>query len=181
MLIKSLSQKIDNFCFKLSILTKFIIFLSMATMIILITGQILGRYFFGFSILWMTEVVNFSLGVIALGGSSVLIYSNEHISFKFIRRRMPPKIQLFVSSIGYLILTYYFILFIRYGYNFAIMGKNILSSSEIFELYHLRLMIPVGSCFLLVQTLNALIKDVLRLFNIREDNIIKKRKNDFKI
>ena len=100
---------------------------------------IICRTFFGFSLLWVTDVVYVSVAWMLSLGISVAIYKKGHITIEFISDKLPKNIKKVLEIVLTLIMIAFFISLIFSGWKTAMMKMRI---------HFVVLYIPMGYAFM---------------------------------
>ena len=124
--------------------------------IVIVVADALGRYFFGFYIIWVTLISEYSLLYITFLGGAWLLREEKHVSVELVTDHLGKRTQamlgIITSLIGVIVYTFLF----SYGmivtvdhFQRGIYDPGILR----FPKAPVILIIPIGSFFLVVQFL----------------------------
>lgn len=75
----------------------------LAYMACAILAQVIGRYFFNYSIAWSEETATFAQVWLTLLGAGVAMRYNQHVGVDFLILKTPPAIQRIVSGAAFLL------------------------------------------------------------------------------
>lgn len=124
--------------------------------IIIVVADALGRYFFGFYIIWVTLISEYSLLYITFLGGAWLLREEKHVMVELVTGQLAKKKQALLGIITSLIGAIVYTFLLSYGvivtvdhFQRGIYDPGILR----FPKAPIILIIPVGSFFLVVQFL----------------------------
>lgn len=133
----------------------------LAMIIVLVSADALGRYFFNQPILWVTEISEYSLIFITFLGSAWLLKKDGHVKMEVVLNYFNKATQAILGIISSLIGVVTYTFFVWYG---------TLTTWRYFETGYFRptvleipfapiaAIIPIGSVFLVVQFLRRTLK-----------------------
>ena len=99
------------------------IILLMYLLILSVTLQIVGRYIpFIPRYLWAEEIARMSLIWIIFLGSMIGIKERRHFFVDFLPRNLPPKVNLILDILYYVLLFAVSYIFLRFGFRYFYMG-----------------------------------------------------------
>ena len=138
-------------------------------MSILITIEILGRYFFGFSLLVVDEWSGSLLVMVTFLGLAYTMQSKGFLQIEFLLNRLSRrKRNLFNLFLILLALVYSFIIgwkLILYTWSNYSAGTVSVSISQT-PLYIPQLFMPLGVALLILQLINEAVRSILRLMTL---------------
>lgn len=138
-------------------------------MSILITIEILGRYFFGFSLLVVDEWSGYLLVMVTFLGLAYTMQSKGFLQIEFLLNRLSRrKRNLFNLFLILLALVYSFIIgwkLILYTWSNYSAGTVSVSISQT-PLYIPQLFMPLGVALLILQLINEAVRSILRLMTL---------------
>ncbi|MGI6098068.1 MAG: TRAP transporter small permease [Dethiobacteria bacterium] len=101
--------------------TTWLILLLLAAMIVIVFGQVIGRYLFSYSPPWMEELSRFLMIWLAYIGASLMVRKGGHIGVAVIRNALPFQIRRLLLFIDRLILSSAFAVLIFYGVRISLL------------------------------------------------------------
>ena len=138
-------------------------------MSILITIEILGRYFFGFSLLIVDEWSGYLLVMVTFLGLAYTMQTRGFLQIEFLLNRLSyRKRHLFNLFLILLALVYSFIIgwkLVLYTWSNYSAGIVSVSISQT-PLYIPQLFMPLGMALLILQLINEAIRSILRLIEL---------------
>lgn len=138
-------------------------------MSILITIEILGRYFFGFSLLVVDEWSGYLLVMVTFLGLAYTMQTKGFLQIEFLLNRLSRrKRNLFNLFLILLALVYSFIIgwkLILYTWSNYSAGTVSVSISQT-PLYIPQLFMPLGVALLILQLINEAVRSILRLMTL---------------
>lgn len=138
--------------------------LILASLFVVMTMEIVSRYFFRMSYGWVMDYAQFGLIYVVFLAGSILFYNEEHISITIIPDRLPPKVLVVVKLLFNLVTLYFLQLLLRSGYVYAMLGATLYSTSRITLMIYPRMAMPIGTALMMLQVLNNMFKDLEKLF-----------------
>ncbi len=149
-------------------IVEYLVAVALVFLFVLIFSEIVGRSLLGVTIAWMMEAVGFLLAFITFLGISVHVYRRKLLSLEFVREKLfrTPRAITFFSIFTWLVLLAYAYVLITEGLVFAERGIDRLTPSRRFELYHMRLILPVGGVLVFVQGVLNIAKEIGQLVGI---------------
>lgn len=93
-------------CHAISVLRRIVdvaVLALLAYMACAILAQVVGRYFFNYSIAWSEETATFAQVWLTLLGAGVAMRYNQHVGVDFLILKAPPAIQRIVSCAAFLL------------------------------------------------------------------------------
>ena len=116
--------------------------------------QVLARYFFGLSFIWINEVNEYILLYVPFLGAAWLLRHNGHVTVDLLVRVLPPRIKkasnILVAALGIIISA----VLLWYGTSVTIEAYargTVSTTSTQLPLVYLLVVIPVGSLLLLLE------------------------------
>jgi TRAP-type C4-dicarboxylate transport system permease small subunit len=116
--------------------------------------QVIARYFFGLSIIWINEVNEYILLYVPFLGAAWLLRHNGHVTVDLLVRVLPPRIKkasnILVAALGIIISA----VLVWYGTSVtmeAYARGTVSTTSTQLPLVYLLVVIPVGSLLLLFE------------------------------
>lgn len=138
--------------------------LILASLFVVMTMEIVSRYFFRMSYGWVMDYAQFGLIYVVFLAGSILFYHEEHISITIIPDRLSPKVLIVVKLLFNLVTLYFLHLLFRSGYIYAMLGATLYSTSRITLMIYPRMAVPIGTALMALQVLNNMFKGLEKLF-----------------
>ncbi len=152
--MKNWKKHLFNFYF--GILTVAVMGLMMLVMI-----QVITRYFFGISPIWMEETISYLLVFTGLIGSSFAFYENRHVALVFLHDKVSPRkkamLQIFVDIC---VICFALLVQVVGGLLLVDQTKDRLSMGTQYPLIYINMLVPISGAITIVLLLIA-IKDKL--------------------
>ena len=168
MALNRILEWVERFSILLAKLVETLVTVALIMLFVLIVSEVIARGYLNMTIAWMMEAVGFLLAFITFLGISVHVYEKKLLSLEFLRERIfrtERAITLF-SIFTWCILVAYAYVLVTEGLVFAERGIARFTPSRRFELYHVRLIVPVGGVLVLVQGLMNIVKDLAKLARV---------------
>ena len=151
----------------LNSLIEFLVTIGLAVLFSVTIIEVGGRYFFKYSFSWIPEAAGYLLSFVAFMGVSCLVYKRSLMSIDYLYKRFPAKVKALLSIIIWLLVIFYARVLVTAGYAFAVRASGQMSPSLVFQLTHVRMIIPIAGLLIAFQAFNNLLKDMreaVRLF-----------------
>ncbi|MEK6263190.1 MAG: TRAP transporter small permease [Clostridium sp.] len=154
---------IDRVYAMLQKIIKYAIAIFLTSMVVIVFGNVMSRYFLNIAIAWTEEVSRF-LFIWVVFLSAVLAYVNdEHLGLDILNKKLPKKIGQVVAVICDLIVMYALYLITAGGQKLAMQSWNWLSPATSFSYGIVYLVVPIGGGLMLLQTLLKLYYHVKKI------------------
>ncbi|WP_320035602.1 TRAP transporter small permease subunit [Halarcobacter sp.] len=163
-MILSISNRLDAFIERTGQITSWLIFI----LVLMVSGDVLFRYFFHISSIAEQELQWHILAAIAMFGSAFTFQQGEHVRVDLFYHHYSEKVKLYMDVLIPLLIIIPFSLFIIY-----------LSSEYVMQSYHtgevspdpgglpyrylVKSLIPIGFTLILIQGLAVLLKAVSKI------------------
>lgn len=122
-------------------LTTMVITSMFGVLVLLIFTQVVLRYVFSSSLLWVEELGRFMFMWLIWLGVTIGIMKKSHIGVDFFVNLLPAKCQRWVTVLSTVITGTFFLILSYWGFNFAM--KNIVAQSTV-------LLIPMGYVYMIL-------------------------------
>jgi TRAP-type C4-dicarboxylate transport system permease small subunit len=139
-------------------------------MTLVIWGQVFYRYVLNYGIPWAEEVARFLLVWLGFLGSAIVFYEQGHVSIDFIIEKFPSNSIRWIKIFHLLLSLFFFIFLIKYGYDYAIFGKKLVSPATGISRFWAQLAVPVGSLFLILHSITLIYKRMIIKINKEKFN-----------
>ncbi len=153
-------DKVDIFAGWINSVVEFAVTIGLIVLFSFTMFEVGGRYVFGYSQSWIQEAVGYLLSFITFFGVSCLVYKKDLMRIDILYNRLSEKVRKILNIIFYLLIIYYSQILISAGYSFAEGAANQRSSSLVFRLSQIRLIIPIAGFFIAFQAFNKLLQEI---------------------
>lgn len=139
-------------------------------MVIVISLDVIIRYLFQFTFIWMIETEIYFFGIMFLLGSGYTFKYGKHVRVDVFYAKLSEKGRAWIDLIGgvlFLIPWSYIIISSswRYAYSSFLMGESSAQPGGLPALYILKFCITLGFIFLLLQGVSSILKSIQIIFN----------------
>lgn len=148
----------EKICHSLSYATKMVIAVIMGTLVVLIFTQVMLRFLFSSSLLWIEELGRFMFVWLMFLGISIGVYQNKHIAITFMWDIL-PKLGARLFQLTTILLVGAFFAFLAYkGFEFSLINLAGESSVLFIPLGYVYFIMPVASVLCVFYSINALFR-----------------------
>jgi TRAP-type C4-dicarboxylate transport system permease small subunit len=134
-----------------------------AIMTVIIIIQVFMRYLFLFSLSWSEEVARYLMIWVSFLGASLALKYGFHIGVEFIMNRIPEKIRGWVHLVAKIGILIFLIYFTIGGFQVSWAVRDQDSPALLFSMAYAYLSAPVGGLFMIIQLLNLLVEDWVKV------------------
>lgn len=152
---------VDMMCGFFDRVTRVILIVLLATIVILIMGQVVMRMTFGIPIFWINELTGYAFVYVGLLGAGICLRANQHVQMPLLLEMLPDIPQRILSICLNLIMILYAYHVVVYGYRYALLGTSELSPTTYFIVFWPRLALPIGGSLLILHALCLILRDVV--------------------
>jgi TRAP-type mannitol/chloroaromatic compound transport system permease small subunit len=120
------------------------------------------RYFFNSPTVWAYELSGWLLGPLWLLGGAYVLLHDEHVRLDILYKRFTPRKRAIIDLVTFTLFLFYCSLILIYGWDYFLysFAKNEHSLTVWGPpIWPLKLMIPVGAAFILLQGIAKYIRD----------------------
>lgn len=124
--------------------------------------DVVMRYFFNSPTVWAYELSGWLLGPLWLLGGAYVLLHDEHVRLDILYQRFSPRKRAIIDLVTFTLLFFYCSLILIYGWDYFLysFAKNEHSLTVWGPpIWPLKLMIPVGAAFILLQGVAKYIRD----------------------
>ena len=149
----------------LETILKYVIFLFMAFIVVLVFSNVISRYFLGAAIAWSEEISRFLLIWMAFFGTILAYIRDEHLGLDLVVKKLPPRAAAAVGIVAHLLIAYALWLIINGGYDLAMRSMDWLSPATSTSYGLIYLVVPVTCAVMVLQTafkIARFVKQLLR-------------------
>lgn len=149
-------------------LAKFLLVAFVTVMVLTTTAQIFCRYVLNSALIWPEELNVFLMAWVTFIGSSIALRNMEHIGVNLFVDMLPNALNRVIKFFGKLVIAYFLLFIIQYGFNVALMSYEATADSMKISMFWPRFSLVVGGLMMLIQTIYLLMADLKNLF-VREE------------
>jgi TRAP-type transport system small permease protein len=132
-------------------------------MTVIIIIQVFMRYLFLYSLSWSEEVARYLMIWVSFLGASLALKYGFHIGVEFVINRIPEKIRGWTNLVAKLGMLLFLIYFTIGGFRVSWAVRDQDSPALLFSMAYAYLSAPVGGLFMIIQLLNLLIEDWIKV------------------
>jgi TRAP-type C4-dicarboxylate transport system permease small subunit len=158
--LKQLSEKVSQLAEKV-VQVALVGMVAIMTVIIII--QVFMRYIFLYSLSWSEEVARYLMIWVCFLGASLALKYGFHIGVEFVVNRFPKKMRGWVNLIAKIGVLLFLIYFTIGGFRVSWAVRDQDSPALLFSMAYAYLSAPVGGFFMIIQLLNLLIEDWVKI------------------
>ncbi|MBP1697625.1 MAG: Tripartite ATP-independent periplasmic transporter DctQ component [Deltaproteobacteria bacterium] len=134
-----------------------------AIMTVIIILQVFMRYLFLYSLSWSEEVARYLMIWVSFLGASLALKYGFHIGVEFVINRIPEKMRGWVNLIAKMGILIFLIYFTIGGFRVSWAVRDQDSPALLFSMAYAYLSAPVGGFFMIIQLLNLLVEDLIKI------------------
>jgi len=134
-----------------------------AVMTVIIINQVFMRYLFLYSLSWSEEVARYLMIWVSFLGASLALKYGFHIGVEFVINRIPEKMRGWVNLTAKLGTLLFLIYFTIGGFRVSWAVRDQDSPALLFSMAYAYLSAPVGGLFMIIQLLNLLVEDWVKV------------------
>jgi len=134
-----------------------------AIMTVIIILQVFMRYLFLYSLSWSEEVARYLMIWVSFLGASLALKYGFHIGVEFVINRIPEKMRGWVNLIAKMGILIFLIYFTIGGFRVSWAVRDQDSPALLFSMASAYLSAPVGGFFMIIQLLNLLVEDLIKI------------------
>ena len=141
------------------------------TMVLILTYEVVARYFFKNPTVWAYDMAIFMFGYTGLLCGAHVLRRKEHISVDLVYERLSPRKRAILDSITSLLFFFFIVLVIIYSSKtafFALKMGQKTATEWAPPVSHFKFMIPVGGFLLLLQGFANWIRSLYRAITDKE-------------
>lgn len=114
------------------------------TMFLLVFVNVIGRYFFKYTFLWVDELARWLMISTAFMGMGLAIRNRQHVSIEIVQDHVPERIRTGLRIIVAVLVIGFATIFAYLGFQYSIGMRGILSPALRFPISIVYLVIPIG-------------------------------------
>jgi TRAP-type transport system small permease protein len=150
-MIEKLNDILDRVVFCMLVLL-------MCGMIIIVFGQVVGRFVFNYSPAWMEEMSRFLLIWASFIGAALMLRKSGHINVSVLRNVFPFHIRRVITIFDYLILPLFFAILSYYGFRLAIRYIPRISETMGFSMSYVYAVFPIAFALMFLYAFEELVR-----------------------
>lgn len=134
--------------------------------VLLLTLEVVRRYFFNSPTLWAHEVTTLMFGLLYVLTGAYAHRERAHVGVDVLYVRLSPRGQALINILGFVFLTLFAGSLTVYGWQFFLaswQNREFSLANAALPIYPFKLAIPIGSLLLWLQGLAQFIRDLERL------------------
>lgn len=138
--------------------TQWLCIISASGMSVLVTLQILFRFFHtGYG--WTDELSRYFMVWMAMFGASLMVAENADVRLEFVVKRLPAKIARVLEAINNLLIFVFLCILCYYGFIKAFSARNFFATSIRISMLWFYLSVPIGALLMLIQLFCRIVTD----------------------
>lgn len=122
-----------------------LLIIALAVMSILVFANVIGRYFFSYSVIWVDELSRYLMISLAFLGMGLAMREGNHSSFTMLQNALPDKLRKLLRIIVLIIIMASMLGLLFLGWQYAMHSMKNLSEALRWPVGYWYLMIPVGA------------------------------------
>lgn len=130
------------------------------SMVGLIFAQVLGRYFFNYSISWSEESATFVQVWLVMLGAGIAMRNRQHAGIDMLVNKCPAWLQRLVRGVGFLLAAWLLIVIIIGSFSLITLGLIVKSAALQLPLAIPYTALPVGMAYFLLELALVTIPDI---------------------
>ncbi len=155
---------LDQITGKLDKALGFFTILLLGVMAIVVNLGVFYRYVLMAGIPWSEEIPKFGMVCMGFIGTSMAIRKDMHIGFYALVERLPDKTQLLFKLLGNLLILFFLIVLVKWGFFLAFtVGFHSVSPQINISYFWLLLVVPIAGIFMILQLLIKILRTILSL------------------
>ena len=127
-----------------------------------ILAQVIGRYFFNYSIAWTEETATFAQVWLTLLGAGVTMRYNQHVGVDFLILKAPLPVQRLVNGLAFLLGLWFLAVVVVGSMGMLSIGMMVKSPALRLSMAIPYAALPVGFSYFLIEFAIAMLPRVLR-------------------
>lgn len=159
MIIRKAYHFFERLSYAAFLVGKWLLMLTMLMIFVSVLVQVFFRYVLNQPLLGPAEITTWCLVWAGYLGAGVALRSDEHIALKIITSRLAPRQQFVFKLISRLIVLYFLVLFVYYGFVMALTSPAFSWAVEV-KLMWAMLGIPVAGMAMLIHIIYLVFKDI---------------------
>lgn len=144
---------------------KWFVAIVMGTLVSMIFIQIVLRFFFGSSFVWVEELGRYMFVWLVFLGVSVGIYRGSQIAVTYFVDLLPAKLAGYARLAVHLLNAAFFGALIILGFEFAVKNFDVASLTLFIPMGHVYLILPISAVLCVLYSINCFIKEFKLLRN----------------
>lgn len=123
----------------------------LVAMVALIFAQVLGRYFFNYSISWSEESATFVQVWLVMLGSGIAMRNRQHVGIDLLVKKCPVPLQRLIKTAGLLLAAWLLVVIIIGSFSLITIGLIVKSAALQLPLAIPYAALPVGMAYFLLE------------------------------
>ena len=134
--------------------------------------EVILRYFFNSPLMWAESIVKFCLIALSYLGAGMALKIRAHMNILMVWRRLPEKLKPYITIMVDLLVLFFFILFIFYGYKAAIATPGFLWELGNLKKKWLVMILPACGILIVLQGIYIVAEDVYKLNEYNKESSV---------
>lgn len=161
--ITSIARPLESIARKVNVVIEAAVSAALVSILGVLIMTVISRYFFRIAAPWIFEFVGYATAFIGAFGFSCLVHRRKLLAITFLKSKFSPTAIKIFNLVVWVLLILYFRIILEHGFAFASSAAGRFSHSMVFPLEYVRLIMPVGAVFIIFQSLNNIVQDLLEL------------------
>lgn len=132
-------------------------------MVILVFGNVVGRYFFARAITWADETARYSFVWLTFIGTALGVHRGSHIGMDILTAHVPDRVRLVLRILGLLLVLVFLVVWVRWGIDMAYRNRRFIASATGVPLSVVYGIAPAMAAVMILQHLAQVIDTVRQL------------------
>jgi len=159
-ILRQISEKVSRLAERIVQLT---LVGMVAIMTVIIIIQVFMRYLFLYSLSWSEEVARYLMIWVCFLGASLALKHGFHIGVEFVLNRIPEKMRDWVNLAAKMGMLLFLVYFTIGGFRVSWAVRDQDSPALLFSMAYAYLSAPVGGFFMIIQLMNLLVEDWVKI------------------
>lgn len=144
--------------------------IGLVTIIVLMTMQIINRYFVRNPFVWTEELCRYIFVWITIMGAGLALRRFELVGVHFILDKIPSKIQTLIRVLGLLAITLFIFILTRYGFKLlmtAVKGRTLSPALQL-PMHIVYLIFPIGGTIMFIFAIACIVEVLMGKWRLDE-------------
>ena len=155
-MLKAYSKFLDV----LEFISKKLIGILMALMVVIMCYQVVLRYVFHNANIWSEEITRYMFVYAVLLGSFVAVRRNSHLTVDFLVNIMNPKVRRYFTIVTSLVVIAFLIYLLPLSYNLSLDTMKSMSAGLRIPMGYIYMAIPVGTLLMILGMIEVILKKI---------------------
>lgn len=132
-------------------------------MVVLVFGNVVGRYFFARAITWADETARYSFVWLTFIGTALGVHRGSHIGMDILTAHVPDRVRVILRIVGLLFVLVFLFVWVRWGIDLAYRNRRFIASATGLPLSIVYGIAPAMAGVMILQHLSMLVKAIRSL------------------